>query len=149
MNIWFKPITTQEINAWRAGTLLEHLSIVFTDIAPDSLTATMPVDRRTLQPLGTLHGGASCVLAETLGSVAANCCIDLEQKMCVGLDINVNHIRAVRSGLVTGIAKPLHIGRSTQVWEIRIVNEENQLVAVSRLTVSVLDKKKPHQKVGF
>ena len=89
------------------------------------------------------------MLAETLGSVAANCCIDLEHKMCVGLEINVNHIRAVRSGLVTGTAKPLHIGRSTQVWEMRIVNEENQLIAVSRLTVSVLDKKKPDQKVGF
>lgn len=100
----------------------------------------MPVDHRTKQPLGILHGGASCVLAETVGNAAANYCVDVNNKTCVGLEINVNHIRAVQSGIVTGIAKPLHIGRTTQVWEIRIYNEGKQLTAVSRLTVAVLDK---------
>lgn len=139
-SIWVTPTTVEEINQWGKNSLLGHLGIVFTEMGPDFLTATMPVAAHTKQPLGILHGGASCVLAETVGNAAANYCVDVHKKTCVGLEINVNHIRSVRSGLVTAIAKPLHLGRTTQVWEIRIQNEANQLVAVSRLTVAVLDK---------
>lgn len=139
-SIWVTKTTVEQINSWAHNSLLSHLGIVFTEMTDDSLTATMPVDHRTKQPLGILHGGASCVLAETVGNAAANYCVDVNNKTCVGLEINVNHIRAVQSGIVTGIAKPLHIGRTTQVWEIRIYNEGKQLTAVSRLTVAVLDK---------
>lgn len=101
----------------------------------------MPVDKRTHQPMGLLHGGASVTLAETLGSVAATCCIDQDKQFCVGLEINANHLKSVRSGIVTGITKPLHLGKKTQVWEIRIMSEAQELVCISRLTVAVLDKK--------
>lgn len=100
----------------------------------------MPVDHRTKQPYGLLHGGASVVLAETLGSVAAHCCVDADKQFCVGLEINANHLRSVREGFVYGTAQPLHIGKKTQVWEIRITNESHQLVCISRITIAVLDK---------
>ncbi len=117
----------------------EYIGIEFTEIGDDYLTGKMPVDHRTRQPLGLLHGGASCVLAETLGSVGASLCIDQTKQVAVGLDINANHLRAVREGYVYGTAKPIHIGRSTQVWEIKIVNESKQLVCISRLTMAVKD----------
>lgn len=133
-------ITLESLNRLSENTLAEHLGIEFTEIGPDFLTARMPVDRRTHQPYGLLHGGASVALAETLGSVAAHCCIDIEKQFCVGLEINANHIKSVRMGYVNGTAKPLHIGKRTQVWEIRIVNEQAELVCISRITMAVIDK---------
>ena len=137
MSIWKNPTTLEQANQVRANTIVEHLGIEFTEIGADYITATMPVDGRTHQPMGILHGGASVVLAETVGSFAAQMAAE-PGYYCVGLDINANHLKSVRSGVVTGIAKPIHIGRSTQVWEINITNEENKLVCVSRLTMSVL-----------
>ncbi|MGO1540667.1 MAG: hotdog fold thioesterase [Luteimonas sp.] len=116
---------------------MEPLGIVFTEIGPDFLRATMPVDARTHQPYGLLHGGASALLAETLGSTAGMLCVD-EGRGCVGIEVNANHLRAVRSGIVTGTARPLHVGRSTQVWEIRIEDAGGRLVCVSRLTLAVV-----------
>ncbi len=137
------PVTVEEINQRAKHSLSDHLGIEFTEIGDEHLSATMPVDQRTMQPMGILHGGASCALAETVGSAAANYCVDQKEKVCVGLDININHLRPVRSGLVTGIAKPLHIGKTTHVWEIKIYNEEKSLVSVSRLTMAVVEKKTP------
>lgn len=131
-------ITLQNLEDMGKGSMVEHLGIVFTAIGPDFITATMPVDERTKQPLGLLHGGASVVLAETLGSIAANCVVDNEKYYCVGLDINANHIRSVKSGYVTGTTKPVHVGKSTQVWEIIIKDEGEQLVCISRITMAVL-----------
>lgn len=139
--IWIVPITVEEINRRCRNTLSDHLGIEFTDIGDEHLTARMPVDQRTKQPMGILHGGASCALAETVGSAAANFCVDAAQKVCVGLDININHIKTVRTGNVTGIARPFHLGRTTQVWDIKIYDEEKKLVAVSRLTMAVIDRK--------
>jgi 1,4-dihydroxy-2-naphthoyl-CoA hydrolase len=120
--------------------MIEHLGIQFLEVGDDYIKARMPVDQRTIQPFGLLHGGASVALAETLGSVAANLCVDREKKICVGLEINANHTRPVTNGFVYGIAKPIHLGASTQVWEIRIQNEQEKLVCISRLTLAVLDK---------
>lgn len=121
-----------------ANTMVEHLDIRFTDVGPASITATMPVDARTHTPFGHLHGGASVVLAETLGSVAANHCLDTRSYYAAGLEINANHVRTVATGRVTGVVTPVHVGRSTQVWETRISDEQDRLVCVSRLTVAVL-----------
>ena len=140
MAIWRVTTTPQELNATSAGTLVEHIGIEFLEVGEDYLKARMPVDRRTLQPMGLLHGGASAVLAETLGSVAAHLCEDVDQKHCVGLEINANHVRSVRSGFVYGVARPAHLGRSTQLWEIKITDEQDRLVCLSRLTMAVLDK---------
>lgn len=126
-----------ELNALAKGTAIEALGIEFVDIGDDRLVATMPVDARTVQPYGLLHGGASVLLAETLGSSAGNLCVG-EGEICVGLEINANHVRAVRDGRVTGTARPLHLGRSTQVWEIRIVDGRDRLACVSRLTLAVV-----------
>ena len=120
--------------------MAEWLDIRFTGLTGDSITATMPVDHRTIQPYGLLHGGASCVLAETLGSVASALVVDSEKFIVVGIEINANHVKAVKSGFVYGRTTPVHVGRRTQVWEIRITNEQDQLVCVSRLTVAVIDK---------
>lgn len=139
--IWTHDATVGGLNAMNTGTLAERLGIRFTEIGEDYLTATMPVDHRTHQPAGILHGGASVALAETLGSVGAYLCVDSERQLCVGLEINANHVRAVHSGLVTGTARPLHRGRTTQVWEIRIVDEKDRLVCISRITLAVLDKR--------
>ena len=118
--------------------MASHLGIVFTELGPNFLKGTMPVDHRTKQPMGLLHGGASVVLAETLGSVAANLVVDPLVFACVGLDVNANHIRSVKQGLVTGTAKPLHIGSTTQVWGIEITDELSRIVCISRLTMAVL-----------
>ena len=139
--IWITPLSLDEINKRARNTLCDHLGIEFTDAGDDYLTALMPVDQKTCQPMGILHGGATCALAETVGSAAANYCIDQNQKVCVGLDINANHLRPVHSGSrITGVAKPLHLGKTTQVWEIRIFNESKQLISVSRLTMAVIAK---------
>ena len=132
------PVSLDELNGLSRSTLIEHLGIVFTAAGEDWLQATMPVDARTVQPYGLLHGGASVVLAETLGSSAGNLCLDTRVQMAVGLEINANHLRAVRQGVVTGTARALHVGRSTQVWEIRIEDERERAVCVSRLTLAVV-----------
>ena len=142
MSIWFhKGLTVEQFQHLGKNTLGEHLGMQFTEIGDDFIRGTMPVDHRTHQPYGLLHGGASVALAETLGSVGAALTVDHEKFMCVGLEINANHVRSVRSGVVTGTAKPIHIGATTQVWDIRITDERDKLVCVSRLTVAVLKKK--------
>jgi 1,4-dihydroxy-2-naphthoyl-CoA hydrolase len=138
MAIWKQPIDLARINGWSRGTMMETLDIHFTEAGDDWIRATMPVDHRTQQPFGLLHGGASVVLAETIGSTAALLTLDVEKEIAVGLDINANHIRGVRSGLVTGTAKAVHLGRTTQVWEIRIEEEAGKLVCLSRLTMAVI-----------
>jgi 1,4-dihydroxy-2-naphthoyl-CoA hydrolase len=137
MMIWRSPLSLEKLNA-REGTLDSLLGIVFTEIGDDFVRATMPVDGRTRQPYGLLHGGASVALAETLGSTGATMCIDTKEYQCVGQEINANHVRGVRSGLVTGTARPVHVGGRTQVWIIDIVNEAGKLVCTSRLTVAVV-----------
>lgn len=139
MAIWKQDIGLDGLNAYSRNTMVDTLGIVITAVGADSLTATMPVDNRTRQPFGLLHGGASVALAETLGSLAAWLCLDdPAAQLAVGLEINANHVRGVRDGIVTGTARPEHLGRSTQVWSIRIENEEGRLVCVSRLTVAVV-----------
>lgn len=142
MSIWFqKGLTVAQFQHLGKNTLGEHLGMQFTEIGDDFIRGTMPVDHRTHQPYGLLHGGASVALAETLGSVGAALTVDHEKWMCVGIEINANHVRSVRSGVVTGTAKPIHIGATTQVWDIRITDERDKLVCVSRLTVAVLKRK--------
>jgi 1,4-dihydroxy-2-naphthoyl-CoA hydrolase len=141
MSIWFSEPTIEQINAMSKGTLVEHLGIEITAVGEDFLRATMPVDQRTVQPYGLLHGGASVALAETLGSIAALLCVNQAEKVCVGLEINANHVRSARSGYVTGTARPIHVGGTTQVWQTDIVDEQGRLVCVSRMTLAVLDRK--------
>ncbi len=140
MAIWFKPFTPADLNKRGENTLADFLDIKFIAVGDDSLTATMPANARTKQPLGIVHGGANVVLAETIASTAANAVIDLEKFYCVGLEINANHIRSVRDGLITGIARPIHIGRTTQVWQIDLYNEAGKQTCVSRMTASVLSR---------
>ncbi|MGC1242665.1 MAG: hotdog fold thioesterase [Chryseosolibacter sp.] len=141
MGIFQDHITLETLNSLSRNTMAETIGIEFTAIGADYLEAKMPVDARTLQPFGLLHGGASVALAETMGSVAATCCVDMAKQFCVGLEINANHIRSARKGYVKGITKPIHIGKKTQVWEIRITNEQEELVCISRITMAVLDRK--------
>jgi 1,4-dihydroxy-2-naphthoyl-CoA hydrolase len=143
MSIWFKKdLSVNDLHPLGKGTMAEHLGIEWVEVGKDYLKASMPVDHRTKQPYGLLHGGASVTLAETLGSVAAAMVVDHQAYNCVGLEINANHIRSARNGKVIGVATPLHLGNSTQVWNIRILDEEEKLVCISRLTVAVLSKKK-------
>lgn len=136
--IWFdKELTTAKLSPLGQHTMGEHLGIEWTEVGADYLQARMPVDDRTRQPYGLLHGGASCVLAETIGSVASAMVVDHEKFYCVGMEINANHLRSVREGYVTGTVRPLHLGGTTHVWDIRITNEAGELVCVSRLTVAV------------
>jgi len=123
--------------------MVDHLGMRVIEVGDDFIRGTMPVDYRTKQPFGLLHGGASVALAETLGSLAGTMCIDATKEMAVGLDINANHVRAATSGIVTGTARPLHVGRNTQVWEIRIENEDGKLVCISRLTLAVVPRQSP------
>ena len=123
------------------GTMAAFLGMEWVDIGPDFLKMSMPVDDRTKQPSGLLHGGASCALAETVGSIAAYMVIDKESQSCVGLEINANHLRAVRNGHVVATARPLHMGSTTHVWDIRIHDQEDRLVCISRLTVAILKKR--------
>jgi 1,4-dihydroxy-2-naphthoyl-CoA hydrolase len=135
-------ISIEGFNAISKNTLVEHLGIEFIEITKASLKATMPVDHRTVQPYGILHGGASVVLAETIGSIGAALHTNPQTQLCVGLEINANHIKSVKSGnMVFGEAKPIHIGKKTHIWEIRITNKDEQLVCISRITMAILDKK--------
>lgn len=139
MAIWFNKVhDLTEINALRKDTLAEALGMEFVAINEDNLTCTMPVNAHTKQPMGMLHGGASAALAETVGSVASMLCIDTSRYYSVGLEINCNHIRGVKSGIVSATATPFHIGKTTHVWEIKITNEQGKLVCISRLTMAIL-----------
>jgi uncharacterized protein (TIGR00369 family) len=138
MSIWKSRQTVEALNAARDNTLHLHLDIIFSEIGDDFLRATMPVDERTRQPYGLLHGGASVVLAETLGSTGASMCVDRSKYLCLGQEINANHVRAVRRGRVTCTARPVHLGGRTQVWSMDIVNDSQQLVCISRLTIAVV-----------
>jgi 1,4-dihydroxy-2-naphthoyl-CoA hydrolase len=140
--IWFTDkFNLEELTELGKNTMADYIGIEFTEIGENYLVGRMPVDQRTNQPYGLLHGGASCVLAETLGSIASSLVIDKSIFICVGLEINANHIRSARSGYVTGTARPLHLGKSTHVWDIQINDEQQKLVCVSRLTVAIIPKK--------
>lgn len=138
---FLRQVTAEALNATRGDTLVGHLGILITEVGEDFVRGTMPVDARTHQPFGLLHGGASVALAETLGSIGGNLCLDNTVAMAVGLEISANHVRAVTSGIVTGTARPLHVGRNTQVWDIRIENEDGQLTCISRLTLAVVPRR--------
>jgi len=142
----FKSVTPETLNELSRNTMSECIGIEITEVGEDYLKGKMPVDSRTKQPFGILHGGASVTLAETLGSIAGVLSLDSEKEFCVGLDINANHVRSVHDGYVYGTARPVHIGTKTQVWEIRIENEEGNLVSISRLTLAVLPKKESATK---
>ena len=142
MAIWYRSsMTLEQLQSLGQGGMASLIGIEFTEIGENFLKAKMPVDQRTRQPYGILHGGASAALAETLGSVASAFVIDTDQFYCVGLEINANHIRAAREGWVYGIATPLHLGRTTHVWDIKITDDQDKLVCVSRLTVAILKGK--------
>jgi 1,4-dihydroxy-2-naphthoyl-CoA hydrolase len=143
MSIWFSSFTIEDIADRGAGTMVGHLGIRFTEVGPDFLRATMPVDERTRQLMGVLHGGASVALAETIGSFAANLCVDHTRFYCVGQEINANHVRPAASGLVTATAKPFHVGTRSHVWHIEIHDDRQRLVCVSRLTMAVVDRQPP------
>jgi 1,4-dihydroxy-2-naphthoyl-CoA hydrolase len=140
MSIWRSLRTLEELNGNRQGTLIGTLGILFTEIGADFVRGTMPVDARTVQPYGLLHGGASVALAETLGSMGAAMCVDADEYQVVGQEINANHVRAARGGLVTGTARPVHVGGRTHVWAIEIVNDAHKLVCISRLTMAVIKR---------
>ncbi|MET1253751.1 hotdog fold thioesterase [Aliikangiella maris] len=140
MKIWKKPVSIEALQAYRKDTMVENLGIDITEIGDDYIIASMPVDRRTHQPRGILHGGASIALAETVGSIAANLAVD-ESQYCVGLEVNGNHLRSISTGLVFAKASPAHLGRTTQVWEILITDELNNKICLSRLTIAVLNQK--------
>ena len=137
--LWKVKPSLDALNQMSANTAVSHLGITFTEVGEDYLAATMPVDERTRQPMGLLHGGASVLLAETLGSVASVLCIDFPRQQAVGLAINANHLRPVRSGVVSGVVTAIRVGRKNHVWEIRITDEQKRLVCISRLTMAVLD----------
>ncbi len=136
--IWKKSVSLADLNAFGIVNMMQHLGIIFTEIGDDYLVAKMPVDERTQQPMGLLHGGASVVLAETLGSTAANLCLDTTQEYALGLDINANHIRSVKNGYVYGKTIPVNIGKKVQIWRIEIRDEAERLVCESRITMVVL-----------
>ena len=138
--IWYRVYTVEELNGRPTNHLGALLGIEFTEIGEDFLSARMPVNERTHQPYGILHGGASVVLAETLGSVASSMVIDWDKYIGVGLEVNANHLRPVKSGYVTGICKPLHIGGKTHVWDIKIYNDKGKMNCISRLTVAIIPK---------
>ena len=146
MSIWQNDVTLAQLNSRSQDTMLGQLGIEFTEIGDDFLSATMPVDSRTKQPAGILHGGASVALAETLGSVAATLVHGFKNGLCVGLEINANHIRPMTDGFVMGTARPIHTGRKTHVWEIRIVDPEGRLVCISRITIAVVPRKNQHDQ---
>jgi len=148
MSIWYRPITLEELDRQSRGSMSEYLDIRFAEIGPDYLRASMPVDHRTVQPFGLLHGGASVTLAETLGSVGANCCVDASRFYCVGQEINANHIRSARNGRVMGTARPIHLGARSHVWEIRIEDERGKLTCISRFTVAVVEAAQPKLLAG-
>jgi 1,4-dihydroxy-2-naphthoyl-CoA hydrolase len=143
MSIWFREFTIEEVRQFEHGTMGEHLGIEFMRIGPDFVEARMPVDHRTVQPDRILHGGASVALAETLGSIGGSMCVDRERFQIVGQEINANHLRPALGGHVTGRAKPIHIGRRSQVWNIEITDDNQRLICVSRLTIAVIERPLP------
>lgn len=140
MSIWRSHPSLEELHTYSRNTLAETIGIRVTEIGPDFLRATMPVTPATHQPTGVLHGGASVALAETVGSVAANLCVDPRLYMCLGQEINANHLRPVSTGLVTATARPYHIGKRSHVWSIEIRDDQDKLVCISRLTMAVVDR---------
>ncbi|MCY4232118.1 MAG: hotdog fold thioesterase [Bacteroidetes bacterium] len=136
--IWRYEPTIEQLNKRGQNTMVEHLNIKFTEMGPNFLRGSMPVDHRTNQPIGLLHGGASVVLAETLGSVAGVLCVDIRKEYCVGIEVNANHLRSARSGRVIGTATPIHLGRKTHVWQIIIEDNHGRKVTASRLTLAIL-----------
>ena len=138
--IWHKDYTIDEVQKTNVN-MTQHLGFEITNLGPDSLTGTLPVDHRTKQPIGLFHGGASCVLAETLGSIASNLVLDPTKEYAVGLSITANHLKSARDGKVTGTAKPIHVGKQTHVWDIELFNDAGQKVCVSRLTTAILQRK--------
>jgi 1,4-dihydroxy-2-naphthoyl-CoA hydrolase len=141
MSIWFKKdLSIEDLKPFAPKTMAEHLAIEWVEVGEDFISGRMPVDHRTIQPYGLLHGGASCVLAETLGSIASAMVIDHSNYYCVGIEINANHIRGVKSGFVTGKASPLHLGNTTHVWDIKLHDDRGKLTCVSRLTVAILKR---------
>jgi 1,4-dihydroxy-2-naphthoyl-CoA hydrolase len=140
-SIWFKKsIKLADLAPFAEQTMAEHLGIEWTEIGDDYIKIKMPVDERTKQQYGLLHGGASCVLAETAGSVASHLVVDSSKYSCVGLEINANHIRSARQGYVYGVATPLHLGANTHVWDVKIYDEMQKLICIARLTVAILNK---------
>ncbi len=141
MSIWFnKNFSLPNLKPLGPNTMGEHLGMEWVEVGNDFLKMKMPVDNRTKQPYGILHGGASCALAETVGSIASHFIIDPEKFICVGLEINANHVRSAKSGYVTATCTPLHIGASTHVWDIKIIDDKEKLICISRLTVAILKK---------
>lgn len=147
-SIWPRDYSLEDLNRLNSGNLLGHLGIEFVGIDHDSLTARMPVDARTTQPFGLLHGGASVALAESVGSFAGYLALRDAGRTTVGLEVNANHLRPVTSGFVYGVARPLHLGRNTQVWDIRISDDHQRLICVARLTVAVVPRPKEHHGQG-
>jgi 1,4-dihydroxy-2-naphthoyl-CoA hydrolase len=150
MRIWYnKDLVLDDILSLGKGTMGEYIGIEWVEIGDDFIKAKMPVDYRTQQPYGLLHGGASCVLAETIGSIGSAMVVDHAKFVCVGLEINANHVRSVREGYVTGVATALHLGSNTHVWDIKIYDEVNKLVCVSRLTVAVIPRKESYRQTSL
>ncbi len=139
--IWFKDVELERMNKMSSNTLVSHIGIALTAVGDDTLEGTMPVDERTFQPARLLHGGASCVLAETLGSIAANMCIDTSEKMAVGQHIEATHIRPATKGHVRGVAKAIYIGKTSQTWRIEIFNDDNKLICDSKIVMAIIPKK--------
>jgi 1,4-dihydroxy-2-naphthoyl-CoA hydrolase len=138
--MFVKTISLEQLKSISYNTIADHLGIEFTELGTDYIKARMPVDKRTHQPFGILHGGASVVLAETLGSIASFLCLpDTDDRQAVGLEINANHLRPVKEGFVTGTVTAIHVGRTTHIWDIRITNEQDKLVCISRLTVAIVN----------
>lgn len=141
--IWFhKDIKVEQLDAMLGNTMASFLELKFTEIGDDYLRMSMPVNSKTVQPYGYIHGGANCVLIETVGSIASALVIDISKEYCVGIEINANHLRSVTKGVVVGTASPLHLGRTTHVWEVKIHDEENRLSCAGRITVAILQQKK-------
>ena len=150
MRIWFnKDVTVNDIKDLGKDTMGEYIGIEWVEVGDNFVKAKMPVDRRTQQPYGLLHGGASCVLSETVGSIASALIVDHSKFVCVGLEINANHVRSARQGYVTGVATPLHLGGSTHVWDVKIYDEQQKLVCVSRLTVAVIPRKESYRQTSL
>ncbi|TMI74829.1 MAG: hotdog fold thioesterase [Bacteroidetes bacterium] len=150
MKIWFnKELSLDDIKPLGKGTMGEYIGIEWMELGENFIRARMPVDHRTKQPYGLLHGGASCVLSETIGSVASAMVVDHSKYICVGMEINANHVRSAREGFVTGIATPLHLGSNTHVWDVRIYDELEKLVCVSRLTVAVIPRKESFRQTSL
>lgn len=139
--MFIQEVTIEAVNKMCQNTMVDHLGIEIVELGKDYLVAKMPVDQRTRQPMGLLHGGASVVLAETIGSIAALLSVNQKLQYCVGLEVNANHVKSVKSGHVFGRTKSIHLGKRTQIWEINITNDQDELVCISRLTMAIIDKK--------